>query len=90
MYARTTLLEIDTVRIPLDGAVAEFERVVVPQLREQPGFRGVYALTTPEGRAMLISFWETAEQADAETPTGWYPDALAEHIAQVKARQLGR
>ena len=51
MYARTTLLEIDTVRIPLDGAVAEFERVVVPQLREQPGFRGVYALTTPEGRA---------------------------------------
>jgi hypothetical protein len=80
MYARTTLLEIDTVRISLDGAVAEFERVVVPRLREQPGFRGVYALTTPEGRAMLISFWETAEQADAESPTGWYPDALAEHM----------
>lgn len=79
MYARTTLLEIDTVRVPLEEALAMFESLVLPRLREQPGFRGVYVLTTPEGRAMLVTFWETADQADAGGDQGWYPDVLAEH-----------
>jgi heme-degrading monooxygenase HmoA len=79
VYARTTLLEIDTVRISLDAALAQLETVVLPRLREQPGFRGLYALSTPEGRAMLISFWDTAEQADAGAETGWYPEVLDEY-----------
>ena len=79
MYARTTLLEIDTVRVALDDALAEFEALVMPRLQEQPGFQGLYALTTPEGRAMLITFWATAEQADAGGVAGWYPDVLAEY-----------
>jgi heme-degrading monooxygenase HmoA len=78
MFARTTLLEIDIVRVPLDDALALFEKHVVNGLHEQPGFLGVYALTTPDGRAMLISFWETADQADAGNETGWYPDVLRE------------
>jgi heme-degrading monooxygenase HmoA len=78
VYARTTLLEIDTLRVPLDAAVAQFEAAVMPRLREQPGFCGLYALTTPAGRAMLITFWETAEEADAGAETGWYPEVLAE------------
>ena len=79
MYARTTLLEIDTLRIPLDDALNQFEEMVVPRLRVQPGFLGVYALTTPAGQAMLITFWETAEQAVASAGTGWYPAVLAEY-----------
>ena len=79
MYARTTLLEIDTLRVPLEDAVAQFEAAVVPELHQQPGFLGLYALTTPEGRAMLITFWETVEQADAGTESGWYPDVLAQY-----------
>jgi hypothetical protein len=78
MYARTTLLEIDTMRVPLDAALAQFEGAVMPRLREQPGFCGLYALTTPEGKAMLISFWENEAQADATSESGWYPDVLAE------------
>ena len=78
MYARTTLLEIDTLRVSVDDALAQFEASVMPRLQEQPGFAGMYALTTPEGRAMLISFWDTAEQADASTEAGWYPAVLAE------------
>ena len=62
MYARTTLLEIDTLPRLLDDAVAEFEAAVMPRLREQRGFLGLYALTTPAGRAMLITFWETADK----------------------------
>ena len=77
MFARTTLLEIDTVRVSLDDAVAQFETGVLPRLQAQPGFCGCYALTTPDGRAMLITFWETAEQA-ATDESGWYPTVLAE------------
>ena len=77
MFARTTLLEIDTVRVPLDDALRAFEDSVMPRLRTQPGFLGLYALTTSAGRAMLISFWETADQADA-SDAGWYGDVLAE------------
>jgi heme-degrading monooxygenase HmoA len=85
MYARTTLLEIDTLRFPLAEAVAQFEASVMPRLREQPGFRGLYVLTTPEGRAMLVSFWDTAEQADASVEQGWYPETLAEHTTLFRA-----
>lgn len=85
MYARTTLLEIDTLRVALDDALAEFERSVIPRLRDQPGFSGLYALTTPDGRAMLITFWATAEQADASADTGWYPDVLAEFTTMFRS-----
>ena len=85
MYARTTLLEIDTVRVPLDDALAVFESSVVPRLRQQPGFCGLYALTTPDGRAMLLSFWDTAEQADASADSGWYPDVLAEFMTMFRS-----
>ena len=78
MYARTTLLEIDLLRISLDDADKAFVDAVLPKLREQPGFLGVYAMATPDGRAMLISFWETAEQADAGGDTGFYPGILDE------------
>lgn len=78
MYARTTQLEIDLLRISLDGALQLFEEQVMPRLQEEPGFRGVYVLATPEGRALLLSFWDTAEAADASATTGWYPAVLEE------------
>jgi heme-degrading monooxygenase HmoA len=78
MYARTTLLEIDTLRVALDDSLEMFETTVLPRLREQPGFCGTYVLTTPEGRAMVISFWESAEEADAGAESGWYPEVLSE------------
>ena len=76
MYARTTLLDIDTRRATVDDALVSFEADVLPRLREQPGFLGLYVLTTPEGHAMLVSFWQTAAQADASGSTGWYPSVL--------------
>jgi heme-degrading monooxygenase HmoA len=79
MHARTTLLEIDTVRVPLDDALARFEAEVLPRLKSQPGFEGVYVLTTPEGRAMLVTFWDRPEQADAWGTQGWYPEVLREY-----------
>ena len=65
MYSRVTLLEIDTMRITLDEAVALFEEQVLPQLRELDGYEGVVVLTTPEGKGMLLSLWATEEAAEA-------------------------
>ncbi len=85
MFARTTLLEVDTVRVSVDDALRTFEQSVLPRLREQPGFLGLYALTTTAGRAMLITFWDTAEQADARTESGWYGDVLGEFTTIFRA-----
>ena len=85
MYARTTLLEIDTMRVSLDEALAAFETSVVPRLQDQPGFSGLYAFTTADGRAMLITFWATAEQADASADSGWYPAVLAEFTTMFRS-----
>jgi hypothetical protein len=65
MYSRVTLLEIDTVRIDLDEAVVRFRKDVVPGLQEQDGYDGCVVLTTPEGRAILITLWETEEAVKA-------------------------
>jgi hypothetical protein len=77
VHARITQLEIDPVRTSVDAAAAVFEAEVLPALREQAGFLGVYVLSTPEGKATLISFWETAEQADSAGEQGWYTDVLS-------------
>lgn len=85
MFARTTLLEIDTLRVSMDDALAQFEGHVVPRLQEQEGFAGVYALTTPEGKAMLLTFWDTAEEADANAESGWYSTVISEFTTMFRS-----
>jgi hypothetical protein len=80
VYSRVTQLEIDTVRIPAAEAVELFKREVFPRLREQDGYAGVLVLATPEGKGMLVSFWESAEAADHSRDTGFYPEVLAEYV----------
>src|SRR5262245_40232726 len=85
MFARTTLLEIDTLRVSVDDAVEAFEETVLPRLRGQEGFLGTYALTTPEGRGALITFWRTADEAEAHSDVGWYPDVLDEFVTMFRS-----
>jgi heme-degrading monooxygenase HmoA len=80
MHARVTLLEIDPVRIAMDDAVEVFRGEVLPALREQPGFAGVVVLDTDEGKGLLVSFWETAEAAEAGASTGFYPEVLERYM----------
>jgi hypothetical protein len=63
MYSRVTLLEIDTMRVDVEDAARLFRADVAPRLAEEEGFEGVVALVTPEGKGMIISFWETEEEA---------------------------
>jgi heme-degrading monooxygenase HmoA len=65
VIARATMAEIDPVRMSVDDAVELFRGSVVPALHEQPGYEGVYVLVSPEGQAMVLTFWENEEAADA-------------------------
>jgi heme-degrading monooxygenase HmoA len=65
MIARVTTADIDTVRTSVEDAVAVFRESVLPALHEQPGFEGSYVLLSPEGKALVVTFWATAEDAEA-------------------------
>lgn len=80
MHARVTLLEIDTVRMDMADAVQMYKSEVMPELRRQPGYLGVVVLTTPEGKGLLISLWETAEDAEAGADARWYSDVLEKYV----------
>lgn len=80
MYSRVTQLEIDTVRSDIDAALALFREHVLPPLREQEGFEGVLVLATPDGKGILISFWETEEEADAGVGSGSYAEAIQQNM----------
>jgi heme-degrading monooxygenase HmoA len=65
MVARVTLAEIDAVRMSVESAVDLFRESVVPALREQEGFEGVYVLLSDTGKVLALTFWESEEAADA-------------------------
>ena len=81
MHARVTQLEIDTTRMALDEAVRLFNEQVLPGLREQEAYEGTYVLANPDGKALLVTFWETEEAAEAQAGTGFYAEQLARFAA---------
>jgi hypothetical protein len=83
MFSRVTLLEIDILRVPMEDAAALFEAEVVPGLREQEGYEGAIALATPEGKGMIVTFWETEE--GARDASGFASEALERFVTLFKA-----
>jgi heme-degrading monooxygenase HmoA len=67
MIARVVEGEIDAVRMSLDEAVEAVRGSVIPALREQEGYGGMYLLLTDHGRALAISLWTTEEAAESGT-----------------------
>jgi hypothetical protein len=67
MYSRVTLLEIDTLRMDVDDAVAEYQTRFLPHLRELPGYEGVAVMVTPEGKGMVVTFWDSEETVEASS-----------------------
>jgi hypothetical protein len=72
MVARVTLAEIDAVRMSVGRAVERFEESVIPELQREPGYEGCYVLTTPEGKALAITFWADDEAAERSLTSGLY------------------
>lgn len=89
MVARVTLADVDLVRTSLDAAVALYRDSVIPAQRAQDGFEGGYVLTTPEGRALVMTFWRDAAAADAGLDSGFYDEQVRKFVTTYRA-QPGR
>jgi len=72
MVARVTLAEIDPVRTSVAAALARFNELVVPALRQQEGYEGLFVLTTPDGKALVMSLWSGESAADTALASGFY------------------
>lgn len=80
MVARTTLAEIDSVRMSVDDAVEVFRESVVPALHEHQGYEGAYVLISPEGKALVLTFWSDEEAAEAGVASGFYGEQVAKFV----------
>ena len=87
MYSRVTLLEIDTLRVEIDDVLERFENEILPRVRELPGFEGITVMVTPEGKGMVVSFWETE---DAVTASAAVAAAAVEEFVTVYRAPPGR
>ena len=55
----------ETAPANLDGVVRIFLEQALPLVSGQPGFKGVYLLTKPNGEFMVLNIWDTEQQAEA-------------------------
>jgi len=80
VFARVTLFEIDTLRIPIEDAERLFDEQVVPLLEQQPGFEGLYVMRTPEGKGMVLSLWKSEKEAQSGIESGYYQAQIAKFV----------
>jgi heme-degrading monooxygenase HmoA len=80
MIARATMAEVDAVRMPVGEAVELFRKSVLPALREQDGFEGAYVLLSPEGKALVLTFWSDDETAESGLASGFYREQVAKFM----------
>jgi heme-degrading monooxygenase HmoA len=80
MVARVTLAEVDAVRMSMDAAVELYRTSVLPALHLRDGYEGGYVLTTPEGKALVLTFWASEEAAAAGVDSGHYAAQVAKFV----------
>ncbi|HET7177724.1 MAG TPA: hypothetical protein VFI63_03465 [Solirubrobacterales bacterium] len=87
MYARVTTLEVDTVRIGVDDALARYREQFVPRLAAQEGYEGVLVFSTPEGKGLVITLWDSEEAALAgtEDESGLYTEVIRSFMTVFRA-----
>jgi heme-degrading monooxygenase HmoA len=85
MVARVTLADIDVVRMGIGDATRHFEEVLLPALRERPGYKGVFALANDEGKALVMSLWDSDEVAEAGLESGFYAAQVEEYVTVYRA-----
>ena len=74
MFTRNVTLKLKANSAPDFTRLIENE--ILPMLRKQNGFRDEITFIAPErSEAVVISFWETKENAEAYNRTG-YPEVL--------------
>jgi heme-degrading monooxygenase HmoA len=69
----------------LDEVAKVFKEEAVPVASKQPGFKGAYLLTKPNGIFMILNMWDTEEQANA-----WPQNPKNQEVAARIRALLGR
>jgi heme-degrading monooxygenase HmoA len=85
MIARVTLAEVDAVRMSVARAVELFKDSVIPALHEQDGYEGAYVLISPEGKALVVTFWASEEAAEASVASGHYAEQLEKFVTFLRS-----
>lgn len=80
MYARTTLFEVDTLRISLEKAEDIFDKQIAPLIESQPGFLGLYVMLTPEGKGMVLTLWQSEQAAQIGIESGYYEEQVSKLV----------
>jgi heme-degrading monooxygenase HmoA len=85
MVARVTLAEIDAVRTNVSAAIETFKESVLPALKDQDGYEGAYVLLSPEGKVLVLTFWEDAEAATVSRLSGFYAEQIEKFVTVFRA-----
>ena len=85
MVARVTLAEVDVFRRSLDDLVEFYKQSVMSAQRSQDGYEGGYVLATPEGKALVMTFWRDEEAAEAGVVGGFYREQVQKFVTVFKA-----
>ncbi len=49
-------------------------------MQEQDGFEGAYVLATPEGKAIVLTFWADEAAARAGVESGFYAEQVGKFV----------
>src|SRR5579864_6074862 len=89
MVARVTLAEIDAIRTNVAQGIDKFKQSVLPALQDQDGYEGACVLLSPEGKVLVLTFWESDETAQASRLSGFYAEQIEKFMTVFRA-QPGR
>jgi hypothetical protein len=89
MYSRVTLLEFDPIRFDVSAALERFEELVLPELRQQPGYAGAFVLANDDSKGIVLTLWASKEDADAGLATGFWL-AQVDRFVTLLAAPAGR
>jgi heme-degrading monooxygenase HmoA len=81
MFARVTRFEIDIAAIAAEDAVERFKALILPDLRVQDGYAGLYVLRTHVGKGLLLTLWESQEAAEKGITSGYYEKQVARGVS---------
>ena len=60
---------------------------MLPALHEQDGYEGGYVLTTPEGKALVLTFWATRRPPRPASRAGFYAEQVEKFVTHLSARR---
>ena len=79
MFARVTVIQAKVDK--LDEAISIFREGVIPEAKEQHGFKGCYFLTNQQtGKCMAITFWNSEDDAKVNEQSGYYSEQISRFV----------